>query len=447
MEKTKDTQNMKHKLNSSQIKRSIAGGLIGAAVGYVAAPETGKKLIENTSPHKIKSTGSGIGQAVKEKSKKAGDSIKKSAGKIFVKKEDIAIEGYSNEEEMRESETSLTTGSENKSNNHNEKELYQESRSFNDRLDRLEYMLTKLTQAKRSENHQKIDPHGDSNDPANHWASPYEIKNDTQKQDESKEAQSKLKGQEAGKESQSSLQGPLSHKEIQSQTEGQEDSKEKQAQSGDKKNNETAQSESEGADNGNEEQSESAGKSTNRGYESLKKENEKLQDRLGNIEELLTKMLQENKGQSQSLESSQTGDEPDEMKNHSQAQNQLNDRTEKEENSHETQKKSQADKGKKQNPAEDQKNSEEGRNQPQDQDKRLENGAVEKDLEDIDMKKDHENSNENSTNVGSDKIKKHNSDKKTSGSKKTAKEEKVNYYNVLSDDEDTYLLPGLRKGT
>ncbi|MFL5809455.1 MAG: hypothetical protein ACJ749_08025, partial [Flavisolibacter sp.] len=42
---TDETKNEKG-TNGSPIKRSLAGGLIGATVGYLATPENGKKLVE-----------------------------------------------------------------------------------------------------------------------------------------------------------------------------------------------------------------------------------------------------------------------------------------------------------------------------------------------------------------------------------------------------------------
>src|SRR4051812_36154618 len=104
---TKDTKN-ENSMNSSAVKRLIGGGLIGASVGYIATPGNGKKFVESISPDKLLSTGSGISQAVKEKSKNAVDSIKNSAGKIFDKKEDVSIEGYSNEQDPKDkTETSI----------------------------------------------------------------------------------------------------------------------------------------------------------------------------------------------------------------------------------------------------------------------------------------------------------------------------------------------------
>lgn len=229
MEKTKQIANQnqdmknKNRSKSSAITRTVAGGLIGAAVGYIATPENGKKLIKKLKPAKLKSAGSGLGQSVKDNSVKAVESLKNSAGKIFNKKEDVALEGYSNEEDKTSAnETSLSTGIENKPEDNKE----QKSNRGNSM--------------------------SSSND---------------------------LKNEKDGLQKQ-----------------GDESKSQPQVQ----------------ADNGN-------SQSITKDYESLQKEHEKLQDRLGNIEELLTKVLQE-KVTSQTSDSNKNDDESDE-KTDSQSQN------------------------------------------------------------------------------------------------------------------------------
>jgi gas vesicle protein len=139
-EETKNNQNETEERkntnssNSSQIKRSIAGGVIGAAVGYLATPENGKRLMETVSADKLKSTGSGLGQAVKEKSKNAVDSIKNSASKLFNKQDG------SSQDEKSENETGPSGGTENKTKE-NEQQSNHENGSPNDRLDRLEELM------------------------------------------------------------------------------------------------------------------------------------------------------------------------------------------------------------------------------------------------------------------------------------------------------------------
>ncbi|WP_026694734.1 GvpT/GvpP family gas vesicle accessory protein [Peribacillus kribbensis] len=133
----------------SVLKRSLAGALIGAAAGYLATPENGKKLIENISAHKLKNSGASLGQAVKKKSKKASASIKEATAKLFHRKEYISIEGYSNEQDDNsENETSLKPGMKGNSGQNEEqpskKENAKKQEDLNERLGRLEKMMSQL---------------------------------------------------------------------------------------------------------------------------------------------------------------------------------------------------------------------------------------------------------------------------------------------------------------
>src|SRR3954466_5870738 len=134
--------------NGSPIKRSVAGGLIGATVGYLATPENGKKLMEMIPTDKLKSTGPDIGQAVKEKSKKAVDSI----GKLFHKKDDVSIEGYSQEQdETAGNETCIESGVKKGVKQLKKSSPKQGNEKVNERLDRLEEMLSKLIEQKEGQ--------------------------------------------------------------------------------------------------------------------------------------------------------------------------------------------------------------------------------------------------------------------------------------------------------
>jgi gas vesicle protein len=141
---TDETKNEKG-TNGSPIKRSLAGGLIGATVGYLATPENGKKLVEMVPTDKLKSTGSDIGQAVKEKSKKAVDSI----GKLFHKKDDVSVEGYSQEQDgAAGNETSVESDVKKGTKQSKKSSPKQGNENVNERLDRLEEMLSKLIEQK-----------------------------------------------------------------------------------------------------------------------------------------------------------------------------------------------------------------------------------------------------------------------------------------------------------
>jgi gas vesicle protein len=134
--------------NGSPIKRSLTGGLIGATVGYLATPENGKKLMEMIPTDKLKSTGPDIGQAVKEKSKKAVDSI----GKLFHKKDDVSIEGYSQEQdETAGNETCIESGVKKGVKQLKKSSPKQGNEKVNERLDRFEEMLSKLIEQKEGQ--------------------------------------------------------------------------------------------------------------------------------------------------------------------------------------------------------------------------------------------------------------------------------------------------------
>ena len=144
---TDETKNEKG-TNGSPIKRSLAGGLIGATVGYLATPENGKKLVEMVPTDKLKSTGSDIGQAVKEKSKKAVDSI----GKLFHKKDDVSVEGYSQEQDgAAGNETSVESDVKKGTKQSKKSSPKQGNENVNERLDRLEEMLSKLIEQKEDQ--------------------------------------------------------------------------------------------------------------------------------------------------------------------------------------------------------------------------------------------------------------------------------------------------------
>ncbi|WP_409303428.1 GvpT/GvpP family gas vesicle accessory protein [Peribacillus sp. SCS-155] len=500
----------------NSIKRSITGGLIGAAVGYVATPENGKKLLETFQPEKLKNSGSGLGQAVKEKSKKAVGSIKNSTGKIFNKKEDVDIKGYSNEEDQTEAgnETSLDSPiNENKDSSHKENE------NMTHRLDRLEAMLTKLIEEK---NGGSQDQNEQENNSTEQPLSSGENKQDNpQKQEGSLESS----GDETSKESY--LQGPLNedspsqaqgdnqvsragssdnrtgtagtekHKQSQSQLEKPKDKQENQSESDNQKKSKNAQTEADiemehkqvPSSSGDVEkytQTDAATQAANEDYESLKKENEKLQDRLSSIEELLTKVLHEKTNQGKTENSSQNeGSEKDdfqkkkhlnkkdaedqgkgeqdeaeahkkddESKQDDKKNKEMKDEADNQGNSQETKEKEEPQKESNVSEAgtEDSKDvkSEDQDIESQDIDhkeKDQEDGDEEAEVENqFDSDKDQKNkkyhSNENTDTSDED------NGKTMSKSNKSAKDGQISYYNVLSDEEveETYLhLDGLRK--
>ncbi|PZE19708.1 GvpT/GvpP family gas vesicle accessory protein [Paenibacillus xerothermodurans] len=174
MEKAQELQNQTEVTENNQgsmssaVTLSIAGGLIGAAAGYLATSENRKKVMAKIGTRKLKSAGLGLGQSLKDKSVKTVESLKNSAGKVFNKKADVSLEGYSNEQEQSPgNETSLSVVNGDKPEKNNEREqsgeqkndnVQKENRETNSvdaRLDRLEAMIAQLIHEKNGENQKK----------------------------------------------------------------------------------------------------------------------------------------------------------------------------------------------------------------------------------------------------------------------------------------------------
>src|SRR4051794_7955251 len=198
---TEETNNTKNEAeetqstNSGTLKRSIAGGMIGAAVGYLATPENGKKIRETISMDKLKSSGSGIGQAVMEKSKNAVGNIKNSASKLFGKQDGDSIEETTGNE--------MSAGAENKSSNNSEQKSNQERSSLDGRLDRLEEMLMKLMDGNgQSQNQMKEEKNSESGKGSS-LSHEMSTKQEDIQQDQvgSSKGQSETKGQKDSEES------------------------------------------------------------------------------------------------------------------------------------------------------------------------------------------------------------------------------------------------------
>lgn len=367
MEKTKaeeqQSQETKSESTGSPLRRSIAGGLIGAAVGYLADPENGKKLVGSMQPGKLKDAGTGLGQTVKDKTKKAAGSVKGSVGQLFSKQESVPEKGYSNEQgETDENETSLKTDL----NNHSAEEGNDSSKTEDQLLnDRLEQMLTKIIDERLGQRKETASDN-DKSEPSNESASSQQQAE--QDSENKKEAQPSAENEESASYVK---QDSLNEKDKQ------EDQEEKTSK--------------------NEKQEEAKETKNNSDYESLKEENEHLQQRLGKIEGLLTKLLQE--GNSSQQSSNAKKDEKDSQNKQEEKQADSKEKTE--ENKQEDEEK----KAEEKNKSED--------NEQEKKQQKEKNGAADE------SKKN--NSSEKEASVSPEKIKE--------------------AYNVLSDENaDTYLL-------
>lgn len=424
-------------------KRSLAGGLIGATVGYLATPENGQKL---------SSKGVDLGHAVQDSSKKAIDSIKNSASKLFSK------EGGNTSDDH---ETSS-----NASKLNNAQESSQKNESIADRLERLEGMLAKIVEGKIGKNKGTAEVNNASNE-----LETLSNKGDSQDPglDNHEEEQ---QGQSDSKESSTVLQTPLM-----------DDS-----------------TDTEQLENGEEDQSKTDDRSSNEEYEDLKVENEQLQARLGKIEELLVKLAEDKNYQSkdstnveddkeedssddgQELDSSKGNDEAaslddsdeeqgksDEVsanlaegKNKTEASGNAqedeveseeleeNEETEDDGSQEAPEKKELEGKQKTQHSGleteDEQEDDEENEADKQNQDEDSSEENVEDDeLEEGVPNKDQKPNSSNRSDAKSGKAAKQNSEKKNE-SKKIDKKDKGKTYKVNSKDEETYLLlDGLRR--
>ncbi|MEH7176808.1 GvpT/GvpP family gas vesicle accessory protein [Neobacillus vireti] len=402
--------------NSSQIKRSLAGGVIGAAVGYLATPENRKKLMETVSADNLKSTGSDLGQAVKEKSKNAVGSIKNSASKLFTKQD--------NDSQGEKTETSPSGDQQSK----------QEGSSINDRLTHIEELLAKLTSDEKGQGQgQKKSQHDDklTNETSlSNGVSEEQEGSQEQEDSSSKESESYLQRPSKGQ-----FKDPNNSEESQSQLKGQDDSGGTNLQQED-------QAETDGNNDLN-----------NKDYEAVKKENQQLQDRLGKIEEMLTKMIQEKKDQGEKHHHNDESENEGKLRAPSQPNT---NREENEEKSQHGQKKDQAEneevtQGGKKNGLTDNENKSSAAT---DQDNREEADTAEDDKDDKINKKKLDASNGEKEQENNKKTNKNDKFSKNNNANPGNKELKFNQsdeedkegYTVLKEDEETYLLlDGMRR--
>lgn len=92
-----DTNNEKGS-TSSQLTMSLAGGIIGAAIGYMVTSGNSKMLTEGIDMEKLSSKGSELSEAVVEKSRNLLQSVVNSATKLFEKQEDQTKEDSTGQE-------------------------------------------------------------------------------------------------------------------------------------------------------------------------------------------------------------------------------------------------------------------------------------------------------------------------------------------------------------
>src|SRR6478736_1676846 len=133
--------------SSGPIKRAVAGGIIGATIGYVSTPENRKSLLDRIDTDELKSKASDLGTKVKEKSKSSVASLKTSAGSLFKKDKDKSKD---------DEENVNSSSSETEDDNVQEyDELKEENQTLQDRLSQLEEKMN-IKKKKKKRKKRKI---------------------------------------------------------------------------------------------------------------------------------------------------------------------------------------------------------------------------------------------------------------------------------------------------
>jgi hypothetical protein len=132
--KEKQAKNM---LTGGTVKRTVAGGLLGASIGYLATPENSKKLLSKVDQDKLKSKSLDFGKAAKDKSKQAVKGLKASAVNLFTRDK--------NESEDADESQETEINSEQEGDSKDYDVLKEENKELQDRLQTLEEKLDQLS--------------------------------------------------------------------------------------------------------------------------------------------------------------------------------------------------------------------------------------------------------------------------------------------------------------
>lgn len=130
---------------SYSMNLAIIGGVVGAGVGLLASPETGKKAIKN------------LGES--EFVKTAGKEFKKTAQELLARQAEISLKqlaaGYVSKMDeglLAPEKANEESGRENSVNDESQSSKYdeikEENKNLNDRLQRIEEMLNNLVNSK-----------------------------------------------------------------------------------------------------------------------------------------------------------------------------------------------------------------------------------------------------------------------------------------------------------
>ncbi|MGM7701471.1 GvpT/GvpP family gas vesicle accessory protein [Pseudalkalibacillus sp. Hm43] len=116
------------------LSRTVAGGILGAALGYFATPENGKKMLQRIDKEAIKNRGMVLGRSAKEKSMSAFNSVKTSTTDFINRRRNANAEGA-------ETEVGATTE---QVDTEEIEELRNENQKLQEKLDSLEEKINQL---------------------------------------------------------------------------------------------------------------------------------------------------------------------------------------------------------------------------------------------------------------------------------------------------------------
>lgn len=139
MNSTDQNQNRK---DGIPIKRTLAGGMIGAAFGFIATPENRKKLIENVDKDRIKNKSMQFNNKAKELSKQSIQNIKSKTADYFKKGAEDDLES-SNDTEISATVEPIES--------EEFQQVMEENKELKNRLEKLESKLDQLSEGMKGQ--------------------------------------------------------------------------------------------------------------------------------------------------------------------------------------------------------------------------------------------------------------------------------------------------------
>ncbi|NHM33229.1 GvpT/GvpP family gas vesicle accessory protein [Neobacillus terrae] len=135
--KKEPTQEKDSKFSMNQ---AVIGGVVGAGIGLLSSHETSKNLLKNFSKTEF--------------IKHAGNELKKTAQELLIEQAQYSLRHLASNYKTPEEENSLTSEKENNSDvkaddsSDQYEEIKEENKNLNDRLDRIEKMLSAMAESK-----------------------------------------------------------------------------------------------------------------------------------------------------------------------------------------------------------------------------------------------------------------------------------------------------------